>query len=182
MSVRSILVTTLLAALMCTRGSAFAQDTDKSYYIQTDNLVVAKVKSTNQFLAYSKTVGKWSPFTFPKGVTAVPVGTNGVCAFSLEGEAITEIVAVDHKGNWCTSKLPAASQTCVPIISRESEVVVCLVDGIAHAFSGELGKWDSVAATVAPQLSKDTVMIVAPDSIAVFSAATGKWAVAQTSK
>jgi hypothetical protein len=42
--------------------------------------------------------------------------------------------------------------------------------------------WDSVPASVAPQLSKHLAMIVAPDSIAVFSSATGKWAVAQTAK
>jgi len=180
MSVRSIMFTTLLAGLTFTGGSLFVQDTDKSYYIQNDTLVVAKVKGTNQFLAYSKTVGKWNTLTFPDGVTAVPILGNRTCAFQLDGKAINEIVAVDNKGNWCTSKLPAATQKCVPIIS--DNVAVCVVDGKAYAFSGELGKWDSVAASVAPQLSKDTAMIVAQDSIAVFSAATGKWAVAKTSK
>lgn len=77
----------------------FAQDEDKSYHIQSDTLVVAKVKGTNEFLAYSKTVGKWNTFTFPQGVSAVPVVGSGVCAFQLEGEAITEVVAVDLKGN-----------------------------------------------------------------------------------
>ncbi len=158
----------------------FAQDADKSYYIQSDMLVVVKVKGANEFLAYSKTVGKWNSFTFPKAVMAVPVVGNGICAFQLEGEAITEVVAVDLKGNWCTSKLPAAAKKCVPIIA--DDVVVCVVDGTAHAFSGELGKWDSVAASVTPQVSKDIAMIVAPDSISVFSSATGKWAVAKTTK
>jgi hypothetical protein len=60
--------------------------------------------------------------------------------------------------------------------------VVFVVDGKAHAFSGVLGTWDSVAAPVTPEVSKDTAMIVALDSIAVFSAATGKWAVAKTTK
>ena len=180
MSIRSIMFTTLLAGLTITGGSLFAQDTDKSYYIHNDTLVVAKVKGTNQFLAYSKTVGKWNIFTFPDGVTAVPVLGNGPCVFQLEGEAITEIVAVDNKGNWCKSKLPAATQKCVPIVA--GKVAVCIVDGKAHAFSGELGKWDSVATTVKPQLTNDIAIIEAPNSIAIFSAATGKWAVAKTTK
>jgi len=180
MSIRSIVFATTLTCLSLAGGSILAQDADKSYYIQSDTLVVAKVKGTNEFLAYSKTVGKWNSFTFPKGVTAVPVVGNGVCAFQLEGEAITEVVAVDLKGNWCSSKLPAAAKKCVPIIAED--VAVFVVDGKAHAFSGELGKWDSVPASVAPQVSKDIAMIVALDSIAVFSSATGKWAVAQTAK
>lgn len=105
---------------------------------------------------------------------------NGVCLFQLEGEAITELVAVDLKGNWCISKLLAAAKNCVAIV--EDEVAVTVVDGTAHAFSGELGKWDSVPTSVTPQVSKDIVMIVAPDFLAVFSSATGKWAVAQTTK
>lgn len=180
MSKPSIVVAATLMSLLLAGGSTFAQDTDKSYHIQSDTLIVAKVKGTNEFLAYSKTVGKWTSFTFPKGVEAVPVVGNGVCAFQLEGEAITEVVAVDLKGNWCSSKLPAAAKKCVPIIA--DDVAVLVVDGRAHAFSGELGKWDSVPASVAPQVSKDIAMIVAPDSIAVFSSATGKWAVAQTAK
>lgn len=122
MSLGSIVFTTLLGALMFTGGSLSAQDADKPYYIQSDPLVVAKVKGTNQFLAYSKTVGKWNAFTFPEGVTAVPVVAAGVCAFQLEGEVITEIVAVDLQGNWCISRLPAASQKCMPIISDELTV------------------------------------------------------------
>ncbi len=159
-------------------GSLYAQDTEKAYYVQTDTLVVAKVNGTNQFLAYSKMVGKWRPFTFPEGVTAVPVVGKDVCAFQLQGEAITEILAVDIRGNWCKSKLPAATQNCTPIV--DDDLAVYVVDGKVHAFSGRLGEWDSVVASVTPQLSDDTAMIVAPDSIAVFSAATGKWAVAQT--
>ena len=180
MFIRCILFATTLMCLSLAGRSMFAQDPDKSYHIQSDTLVVAKVKGTNEFLAYSKKVGKWNTFTFPKGVTATPVVGNGVCAFQLEGEAITELVAVDLKGNWCTSKLPAPAKKCVPIIA--DEVAVSVVDGTAHAFSGELGKWDSVPTSVTPQVSKDIVMIVAPDSIAVFSSATGKWAVAQTTK
>ena len=180
MSVRSVMFTTLLAGLATTGGSLLAQDTDKSYYIHNDTLVVAKVKGTNQFLAYSKTVGKWNTFTFPDGVTVVPVLGNGPCVFQLEGEVITEIVAVDNKGNWCKSKLPAATQKCVPLIA--GKVAVCVIDGTAYAFSGELGKWDSVAAPVTPQLSNDMALIVAPESLAIFSPVTGKWAVAKTTK
>ena len=140
---------------------------------------MANVKGTNEFLAYSKKVGKWNSFTFPKGVTAIPVVGNGVCAFQLEGEAITELVAVDLKGNWCISKLSAAAKKCVPYVD---DVAVFAVDGKAHAFSAELGKWDSVSASVVPVVSNDIAMILAPDSIAVFSSATGKWAVAQIAK
>jgi hypothetical protein len=180
MSIRSILFTTMLAYLTLIGGSLLAQDTAKPYYLQSDTLVISRVSGSNEFLAYSKKTGKWNAFTFPEGITAVPVLGNGVCAFQLEGKSITEIVAVDLKGNWCSSKLPAAAQKCVPLIA--DDVAVCIVDGKAHAFSGELGKWDSISASHTPQLSKDVVMIVAPDSIAVFSSATGKWAVAQTTK
>ena len=180
MFVRSIMFTTLLAGLTITGGSLFAQDTGKSYYIHNETLVVAKVKGTNQFLAYSKMVGKWNTFTFPDGVTAVPVLGGGPCVFQLEGEAITEIVAVDNKGNWCKSKLPASTQKCVPLVNNN--VAVYVVDGTAYAFSGELGKWDSVAASVPPHLSYDFALIETPKSLAIFSAATGKWAVAKTTK
>ena len=61
-------------------------------------------------------------------------------------------------------------------------VVVYSLDGKVHAFSAALGKWDSVPASVDPLVSDDVVIIDEPDSIAVFSAATGRWAVARTSK
>jgi hypothetical protein len=180
MSIRSIVFTTTLTCLSLAGGSLLAQDTAKSYHIQNDTLVVAKVNGSNEFLAYSKKTGKWNAFTFPEGITAVPVLGNGVCTFQLEGQAITEIVAVDLKGNWCSSKLLAATQKCVPLVA--DDVAVFVVDGKVHAFSGELGKWDSISASQTPQLSNDMAMIVAPDSIAIFSSATGKWAVAQTTK
>jgi hypothetical protein len=180
MSIRSIVCVTTLTCLSLVAGSLVAQDAGKSYYIRSFTLVVARVKGTNEFLAYSKTVGKWNSFTFPEGVTAVSVLGTGVCMFQLEGEAITEVVAVDLKSNWCTSKLSGAAKKSVPIISED--VAVCVVDGTAHAFSGELGKWDSTPAAVTPQVFRDIALIEGPDSIAVFSSATGKWAVAQTTK
>lgn len=180
MSFRIVLFATSLMCLSLTGVSIFAQDAEKSYHIQSDTLVVVKVHGANEYLAYSKNVGKWSSFAFPEGIKAVPVVGNGVCAFHLKGEAITELVAVDLKGNWCSSKLPAATKNCFPIIAND--IAVFLVDGTAHAFSGELGKWDSLPATVAPQLSNDTAMIITPDSIAIFSSATGKWATAKTTK
>ena len=181
MLIRSILFATALMFLSLVGASTFAQDADKSYHIQSDTLVVVKVKETNEYLAYSKRVGKWNAFTFPKGVTATPVIGGDVCAFKLEGEAIAELVAVDLNGNWCTAKLPAPAQKCSPIIA--DEVAVYVVDGTAHAFSGELGKWDSVPTSgTQVHAKKDMVIIVAHDSIAVFSSMTGEWAVAQTAK
>ena len=180
MSIRSILFATMLTCLSLAKGSILAQDSDTTYYVQGDNLVVAKVKGTNEFLAYSTKVGKWNSFTFPKGVEATAVVQTGFAAFGLEGEEITDVVAVDAKGNWCTSKLSAAAKKCIPILTEH--VAVFFVDGKAHAFSGELGKWDSVSASVTPVVYKDIAMVVTSDSIAIFSATTGKWAVAQTAK
>ena len=180
MSVRSVIYTTTLTCLTLAGGSLTAQEADRPTYVQSDTLVVAKVKDTNQFLAYSKTVGEWKAFTFPEGIRAVPVVEHGVCAFSLEGEAITGLVAIDLKGNWCGLRLPAPARKCMPVIA--TDVAVFVVDGRAYVFSGRLGMWDSVAASGTPQVSKDTAMMVAPDSIAVFRADTGRWAVAKTTK
>jgi len=183
MFLRSVMYMTMLTCLTLTGGaggSLVAHAADRPVYIQSETLVVVQVKDTNRFLAYSKAVGKWNAFTFPEAVRAVPVMSGGVCAFLLEGEAVTELVAVDLKGNWRKSKLPAAARKCVPIVT--DDVAVFLVDGKAHAFSGELGTWDAVPASVTPELTKDTALIAASDSIAVFSSATGKWAVAKTTK
>ena len=59
------------------------------------------------------------------------------------------------------------------------QVAIYVVDGTAYAFSGKLGKWDSVAASAVPQLSNETALLVEKESIAAFSASTGQWAVAE---
>jgi hypothetical protein len=169
-----------LGYLTVAGGLLAGQETDKPFYVMNHTLVVAKVTETTRFLAYSRTVGEWNEFTFPEGVSTVPVVEGNICAFLLEGEAITELVAIDVKGNWCRSKLPATARKCVPIV--QDNVAVYMVDGRAHAFSGQVGTWDSIAASRTPYLGSDTAMIVTPDSIAIFSAATGKWAVAKTTK
>lgn len=176
---RTALIVAGLAVLPFNSGLLFAQDAAKYvvYYLQSDSVVVADVTNSNEFLAYGKTVGKWNRFTFPQGVRAIPVVDDGVFAFSIEGEKIAEIVAVDLQGNWHKLTLPVPAKKCVPRVSEKLAVYV--VNGNVHAFSGELGKWDSVEGSAAPELSDDTAVLSTSESLAVFSAATGKWAVAK---
>ncbi|MCH7727798.1 MAG: hypothetical protein IH991_15155 [Planctomycetes bacterium] len=177
MIVRSIQVSAFLSVLLFTGQAAIAQDEEKPFFIQSEQLIIAKVTDTNDFLAYGKELGKWTKHSFPDGVTAVPVVGNDVCAFSLKGDK----VAVDRAGNWRPFKLPMATAThCVPIIS--DTLAVYSVDGHVHAFSAILGRWHSVVAKTVPSVGKDTVLLVTADRIAVFSAQTAKWAVANTTK
>lgn len=175
-----VVLATTVTLLAFTGGSLSAQQSQEGYTLQSDSLVLARVEGSNTFLAHSTRAGKWNSYSFPEGVSATPVVSHGACAFDLQGDAITEVVAVDQDGNWCSSRLPAVVKKCSAAVG--DGVAVVLVDGKAHAFSAKLGKWDSVAAPVEPQISKDMVMIAAPGSIAVFSAATGTWAVAETAK
>ena len=46
MSTRSFVFATTLTCLSLAEGSILAQDADKSYHIQSDTLVVTKVKGT----------------------------------------------------------------------------------------------------------------------------------------
>ena len=181
MIVRSIPVSALFGALFVASQAAIAQDGEQPLFIQSEHLIVAKVTDSNEFLAYGKVTGKWTKHSFPDGVTAVPVMADDVCAFSLKGDKVAEIVAVDRAGNWRPFKLPMATAThCVPIVT--DTLAVYSVDGHAHAFSAILGRWHSVVAKAVPSVGKDTVLLVTADRIAVFSAQTAKWAVANTTK
>ena len=181
MIARSIPINAFIVALLVTSHASVAQDADGPVYVQDKTLIVAKVTDSNEFLAYSKQTGKWTSYTFPDGVTAVPVVTGDMCAFDITGDKITEIVAVDHQGNWRSYKLPmTTAMKCEPIVS--GTVAVYSIDGHAHAFSAVLGEWDSLAATATPSVSKDIAMIVTRDRIAVFSAVTANWAVADLKK
>lgn len=177
-----ILGTTLAGVSLSVAGSLGGQEFGTTEYLQSDQLIVAQVKQSNAYLAFGsgKKGGKWNRFEFPEGVTAVPVLSSSVCAFELTGDAVGELVAVDITGSWKTIKLAATAQRCVPIVSEQ--VAVFMVDGHVYAFSARLGQWDTITTQTSPQLSRDTALIVTADSIAVFSAATGKWAVADTSK
>jgi hypothetical protein len=172
----------IVLSLAAEGAGQFGQDANRPVTIQNEQLVITQVRDTNTFLAYSKKVGKWNRFEFPAGVTAIPVISGAVCAFQLAsrdpGDAIKQIVAVDSKGNWQTTDLPAATREAVPIVS--DQLAVFVIDGQAHAFSSKLGKWDSTPARVAPEVNRDTALVVHADSIAVFSVGTGRWAVADT--
>lgn len=183
MHAQRIVMTIVLGALTFLENSASAQKPVDTYrHLESGPVIVVGVNGGNAFLAYSQIVGVWTRFTFPDGVKAVPITSGGgLIAFNIEGKGITELVAIDQKGEWCVTKLSGATQKCTPKVSQR--VAVYFIDGMAHAFSGELGKWDSVAAPVEPVFSdNDAVLIVARESIAVFSPVTGKWAVAQVAK
>ena len=124
---RVTLIAAVLAGLTVVSGSLLAQDASEHvahhqthssgswHYLRSDSLIVARVKDSNEFLAYGKSGGNWNAFTFPQGVKATPVIGNHVCAFNIEGEQVTEIVAVDILGNWRKSKLPAPAKKCLVI-------------------------------------------------------------------
>jgi hypothetical protein len=178
--VTAVLAATLLCAMFL-GAELCAEDAETSSYVYTSFGLVAPVRGTNEFVAYGKRAGKWNSFTFPKGVEARPIAGSGVCVFDLRGEGITEFVAVDQDGNWCTVKLSAPVNSCQPFVG--GNVAVIESGGKAYAFSAELGKWDVVDAPVSTQLLLNGLAIIAaPDSIAVFSSETGKWAVTKTSK
>jgi hypothetical protein len=175
-----IVIASLAILLSFAAGSAnlFGQDATRPVFVQSDQLIVAQVRDSNAFLAYSKKVGKWNRFEFPAAVAAVPVVSGGVIAFQLNGNGIKELVAVDSKGTWQTSPLAKETTEAIPIVS--DQLAVFVIDGQAHAFSGKLGKWDTTPARVAAEVNRDTALVVHADSIAVFSVGTGRWAVADT--
>lgn len=161
--------------------------------IPTGDVILVKGPEPNEYLAWSPADGRWRSHTFPKGVTAIIViGWSG-CVFHLEGDAITELVAIDRRGRWCFCKLPAAAKQCIPIVGRGT-VAACQVEGAKHvyAFSAETGTWAAFETAgiapaaagpmVGPMVGKDTVVMVEPGAVAAFSAATGEWAVAKTAK
>lgn len=177
---RAFFFLSALTSLILANGESVGEDVAEPPFIQTDSLVIARVKDTNSFLAYSESVGKWNTFTFPEGVNSKPVYGKGVCAFYAEGENITELVAVDLQGNWCTLTLTVPVKKCTPFMS--DKVAGFIVNDRVYAFSGEHGKWDSVNGSVVPNLTSDTALILTSDSIAVFSSATAKWAVARITR
>lgn len=157
--------------------------------IPTGDVILVKGPEPNEYLAWSPADGRWRSHTFPKGVTATFVIGGSGCVFHLEGDAITELVAVDRRGRWCFCKLPAAAKQCIPIVGRGT-VAACQVVGAKHvyAFSAETGTWAAfetagiAPAAAGPMVGKDTVVMVEPGAVAAFSAATGEWAVAKTAK
>lgn len=177
MRVRLALMGAAMALPLFASGATPSQESPRPYVFLTTALFVAKVDGANEFRAYSKTVGKWNSFTFPDDVTAVPVanGAGGCCAFQVEGAAVTELVAIDLQGKWCNTRIPATAMKCDPLVTDKAAMF--LVDGIAYGFSAESGEWDSVSASGVPGVSKDMAWVASPESVAVFSAATGKWAV-----
>ena len=168
----------LIALLIVLAGLVREADAeDPPQVTQGGVLTIAKVTDANQFLAYSKKAGDWKKHTFPAGAKALPIVSGSVCAFRLSGDEITELVAVDQRGNWRSVKLamPTGSE-CIPIVSNE--VAVYAVNGHVYAFSAITGTWDSIQTRGTPYIEQDTAMILTADTIAVFSSATGKWAAA----
>jgi hypothetical protein len=146
-------------------------------FTQTEYLTVVKVLKANQFLAYSKLTGDWKKHVFKEEVEAVPVVGGSVCAFVLSGAKITELVAVDRKGNWRPLTLREATGTkCQPALDRE--VAVYKIGDQIHAFSAITGTWDTLESKGLPTLNGDTVSVQTLESISMFSSQTGTWATA----
>ena len=186
----SILGIALLTAAMAT-DFVFAQFPVEQRYLTFDDgrgghtLIVAPVQGANEFRVYSSATGHWSDVVFPDGVSAAPIMDRGVCAFRLGGERITHLVAVGRNGHPSRFQLPqpvnAVGSDKVIFPTVADKVAVFVVDGRAHAFSGETGRWDSIDAPATPELlSNDTAVVVASDWIGAFSPKVGKWAIART--
>jgi hypothetical protein len=172
-----IVALTLVVPVTVSNG----QEVGRSEYTEDGRFVVAPVSGSNDFQVYAKDTGQWSKFTFPEGIKAVPIVGVDVCTFGLSGEKITQLVAVDRRGNWHTHELLKPTTECQPSVNSSSpSLTVFWIDGRAYAFSSECGKWDSIPATTVPALSGDIAIVASDDSIAIFSSMTGKWAVAQT--
>ena len=174
---RCLILGCVIATLVLS-SSACAADKTPNWISSGDGLIVAQIGDSNSWAAYSKYSGKWVTHTFPKNVTPIPfipVTVNGLVAFELRGEEITEVVAVDRQGNWQVQKLTkAATEKCSPIV--EMNVAAYKIGNRTYAFSGLMGLWDSIAHASVPAVTEDTVMLVASGNIAMFSAQTGKWA------
>ena len=144
------------------------------------DLIVARVKGTNTFTAYSKHSGVWRSHTFAKNLSVVPIsGSDGCCGFRCAGGNIDELVAVDREGNWRRHKLATTTKECNPVVS--ANVVAYQISDQAYAFSGIKGVWDSTPfKRVKPKdsfsIDRDLVTIFEPNRIQAFSAQTGVWA------
>jgi len=145
-------------------------------FIKNNAIVIARVGDSNQFAAYSKITGKWIVHTFPKDVKVVPIVGTNVAIFRIEGDSITELAAVDERGNWSLQKLPdGTTGKFNPMVSNDIAIVT--IGKTSYAFSGIRGSWASIDAPTTPKISDDTAMIVDNDKISMFSAQSGRWSV-----
>lgn len=161
------------ALVAAPHATVFAEDSIPNF-VANKSLIVAQVGNSNQFAAYSKHTGEWTTHTFPDGVKAVPVAGTHLIAFSLEGESIANLVAVDANGKWQVHKLAETNaKNFVPHVGKN--IAIYQADSSAYGFSGGIGAWDSVPSKAMPDLTDDSAMIVEPDKISVFSVLSGKW-------
>ncbi len=142
-------------------------------FVKNDTLVIARIGESNQFAAYSKLAGGWTVHEFPTGIKAIPVVGDNLVVFALEGDRISELVAVDSNGKWQRLKLAESTKKCVPVVT--SSIGVITIGKNSYGFSGTLGTWAVVYATAMPTVSNDTAMIVSDDRITMFSAQSGCW-------
>jgi len=171
----------MLAGFLCafTMPVLSSSAEEKPNWIGNDTFVVARIGDSNSYAAYSKYSGKWAAHSFPANVVVAPVVLESLIAFRIDGEAVTQIVAVGQSGEWKVQTLPhATAQPCIPVANEN--VVTYRIGDRTYGFSGKTGTWDSTTQSgVVGQgvsVSGDTAMIVASDRISIFSAQTGTWA------
>jgi hypothetical protein len=206
MNARCWLFVTVLVGLLCVPNSAsFGQDVGAANATRTTSLdagtfVLVAVKGSNQFLSYGTDDGQWDRHEFAAGVSSKPyidragvMGLSGpiraTAGFQLDGESITELVAVDSKGRFHKHALSESVRgPLTPIVSNG--LVYYVAGGKIHAFSAKTGTWDSMDA---PQLSDlkvenggirqpegltaldGTLVVEFENQIAAFSINSGKW-------
>jgi hypothetical protein len=168
------LVAHMLAVLALVRFTSGTIAEEPFSYLTNSDLVISKATDTNEYLAYSKHSGAWKRHAFAQGTKAIPVLSGSLCVFALAGDSITELVGVDRQGNWRIAKLATPTKECKPLVSES--VAVFNQDGRTYAFSSITGTWDSVPTMSTSLLESDMVLMKTEDSIAVFSAQTGRWA------
>lgn len=171
----------LLAATLLVNASLPTVSADNFERTRLFEIIVAPISDSNDFLAYNTKTGRGQEYTFAKETKPIPVANEAIAAFSLKGDKINELVAVDRQGTWRPLKLPkSTAKECVPIVS--DRLAVYYVDGHVHAFSGITGTWGTISCASSQRLAVGdyTAIVITADSRTIFNADAGTWEVAHT--
>jgi hypothetical protein len=77
---------------------------------------------------------------------------NLVVAFEIAGGTVTELVAVDCKGQFCVHELKTALSGELKPVLNGGGVIYYIVNEVVYAFSGKTGTWDSYAVPGLPDV------------------------------
>ena len=160
MVIRHSIALLLIAA---TTQCAFADENESFAVRVIDEATVGLVRGgdSNAFAAYSKPRKRWSNYSFPNYLTVKPLTlgeftedskNNLVVAFEIAGGTVTELVAVDCKGQFCVHELKTALSGELKPVLNGGGVIYYIVNEVVYAFSGKTGTWDSYAVPGLPDV------------------------------